>query len=286
MGAAERDRVVIVNLRHRRVSSRINHRVGPRDASGRNNHHVSRGSVIRDALLDVQERRQKSSASSQVRSGLGTIRRDWSANKSQIIDVDDPDSDVLSGWSPSPPSTATTQSSKSRLDSLQASLSNSISSSEKLLSSSQSSRKRAAEPFNSQSQPSAKKRVLPASFSNGPLLTAKPLSRASSLSSRSFGVPVNTKQSASSSIARVPSHSTLRPFSKTPGSISLSQEQNHVLKLAQEGKSLFYTGSAGTGKSVLLREIIKALRKKYVSIPDAVAVTASTGKFDLSRMSI
>ena len=33
----------------------------------------------------------------------------------------------------------------------------------------------------------------------------------------------------------------------------------------------------GTGKSVLLREIIKALRKKYVKSPDAVAVTASTG---------
>jgi len=33
----------------------------------------------------------------------------------------------------------------------------------------------------------------------------------------------------------------------------------------------------GTGKSVLLREIIKALRKKYATAPDAVAVTASTG---------
>ena len=36
-------------------------------------------------------------------------------------------------------------------------------------------------------------------------------------------------------------------------------------------------GPLGTGKSVLLREIIKALRKKYGSAPDAVAVTASTG---------
>jgi hypothetical protein len=35
----------------------------------------------------------------------------------------------------------------------------------------------------------------------------------------------------------------------------------------------------GTGKSVLLREIIKTLRKKYVRAPDAVAVTASTGIF-------
>lgn len=33
----------------------------------------------------------------------------------------------------------------------------------------------------------------------------------------------------------------------------------------------------GTGKSVLLREIIKSLRKKLVKMPDAVAVTASTG---------
>jgi len=33
----------------------------------------------------------------------------------------------------------------------------------------------------------------------------------------------------------------------------------------------------GTGKSVLLRSIIKSLHKKYVKLPDAVAVTASTG---------
>ncbi len=33
----------------------------------------------------------------------------------------------------------------------------------------------------------------------------------------------------------------------------------------------------GTGKSVLLREIIKTLHKRYVKTPDAVAVTASTG---------
>ena len=33
----------------------------------------------------------------------------------------------------------------------------------------------------------------------------------------------------------------------------------------------------GTGKSVLLREIIAALRRKYVREPDRVAVTASTG---------
>ena len=40
-----------------------------------------------------------------------------------------------------------------------------------------------------------------------------------------------------------------------------------------------YTGplTSGTGKSVLLREIISALKKAHERNPDAVAVTASTG---------
>ena len=243
---------------------------------------MSCGSVVWVIILGVHECRHKSGASSQVRSGLGTVTRDWSANKPQNTQIDDPDSDAISGWSPSPPSTATARSSQSRIDSLQASLSNSITSSEKLLSSSQSSQKRAAEPFDHSSQPPAKKRVLPASFSHPSQPKTKTLSRSATLSSKSFGAPANT----SSSISRAPSHSALRPFSKASDTISLSQEQNHILKLAQEGKSLFYTGSAGTGKSVLLREIIKTLRKKYVAIPDAVAVTASTGTFDLSCLGI
>jgi ATP-dependent DNA helicase PIF1 len=60
--------------------------------------------------------------------------------------------------------------------------------------------------------------------------------------------------------------------------IFLSEEQQHVLNLVIEHKkSVFFTGSAGTGKSVLLREIISSLRKKYYREPDRVAVTASTG---------
>lgn len=57
--------------------------------------------------------------------------------------------------------------------------------------------------------------------------------------------------------------------------IILSSEQEYVLNLAMKGTSLFYTGSAGTGKSVLLRSIIKALKHKYEK--GKVAVTASTG---------
>jgi hypothetical protein len=84
------------------------------------------------------------------------------------------------------------------------------------------------------------------------------------------------------------------PILKKVAPVFLSQEQTHVLKLAQEGRSLFYTGSAGqysrlhshastsfdflgTGKSVLLREIIKALKKKHIKTNDALVITASTG---------
>ena len=60
--------------------------------------------------------------------------------------------------------------------------------------------------------------------------------------------------------------------------VFLSDEQRHVLDaVVQLGKSIFFTGSAGTGKSVLMREIIKQLRIKYRREPDRVAVTASTG---------
>lgn len=59
--------------------------------------------------------------------------------------------------------------------------------------------------------------------------------------------------------------------------ITLSYEQSQILDLVKQGKNVFFTGSAGTGKSVLLREVIKALRKKHGKAQDAVAVTASTG---------
>lgn len=53
----------------------------------------------------------------------------------------------------------------------------------------------------------------------------------------------------------------------------LSAEQEYILQKVLSGKSLFYTGLAGTGKSVLLREIIKVLRL----LRSGVAVTALTG---------
>lgn len=55
--------------------------------------------------------------------------------------------------------------------------------------------------------------------------------------------------------------------------INLSAEQIQVLDKVKAGENVFFTGSAGTGKSVLLREIIK-----YCGSPSPMlAVTASTG---------
>ena len=89
--------------------------------------------------------------------------------------------------------------------------------------------------------------------------------------------------------------------------IVLNEEQTNVIKMVvEEGKSVFFTGAAGeplfvwysaeawphtwrrkslnsssnllgTGKSLLLRAIIAALRRKYAKTPEAVSITASTG---------
>lgn len=60
--------------------------------------------------------------------------------------------------------------------------------------------------------------------------------------------------------------------------IALSSEQRHVLDLVvEQGQSVFFTGPAGTGKSVLMRAIISELKAKHARDAERVAVTASTG---------
>ncbi|EGX90812.1 DNA repair and recombination protein pif1 [Cordyceps militaris CM01] len=62
------------------------------------------------------------------------------------------------------------------------------------------------------------------------------------------------------------------------GAIALSSEQLHVRDLVvDQGQSVFFTGPAGTGKSVLMRAIIQALDDKHGHGTERVAVTASTG---------
>ena len=52
---------------------------------------------------------------------------------------------------------------------------------------------------------------------------------------------------------------------------SLSEEQMKVLEMVKNGESVFFTGSAGTGKSYLLKQIISVLP------PESTFPTASTG---------
>lgn len=59
------------------------------------------------------------------------------------------------------------------------------------------------------------------------------------------------------------------------GSITLSKQQLRVLKAVSRGKSVFLTGSAGTGKSYVLDFVVKILKKLHG--PNSVFVTASTG---------
>ncbi|KAL6901698.1 PIF1-like helicase domain-containing protein [Trichoderma evansii] len=144
---------------------------------------------------------------------------------------------------------------------------------------------------------SKKKRVLPASFRSEP---------EQSQDQNQFDVPTNVqptkptrmweadidalkeqkKQLKIQQAARADSQGlTERPpeFGKTHDAskgeaIHLSREQEHVLDLVvNQGKSVFFTGPAGTGKSVLMRAIITQLRSKHAREPERVAVTASTG---------
>ncbi|TBU57937.1 PIF1-like helicase-domain-containing protein [Dichomitus squalens] len=58
--------------------------------------------------------------------------------------------------------------------------------------------------------------------------------------------------------------------------VALNTEQRRVLQMVvDEGKNVFFTGAAG--KSLLLRAIISALKKKYDKNPAVISVTASTG---------
>lgn len=58
---------------------------------------------------------------------------------------------------------------------------------------------------------------------------------------------------------------------ENPTLCQLTDEQDSVLKAALSGQNLFFTGSAGTGKSFLLKRIIAALP------PESTMATASTG---------
>ncbi|KAG0609115.1 hypothetical protein M758_8G159000 [Ceratodon purpureus] len=48
-----------------------------------------------------------------------------------------------------------------------------------------------------------------------------------------------------------------------PSSVTLTPEQQQVLDLVQGGKNVFFSGPGGTGKTVVLQEIVKFFRQRY-----------------------
>jgi hypothetical protein len=59
------------------------------------------------------------------------------------------------------------------------------------------------------------------------------------------------------------------------GSLVLSDEQMQIVELCERGESVFFSGGAGTGKSVLLSHIVRRLEDRHGS--DKIFVTATTG---------
>ena len=89
----------------------------------------------------------------------------------------------------------------------------------------------------------------------------------------------NSRSSSERTFDSLPERTeTGMPNTKKVAELFLSDEQKAVMKaVMDEGRSVFFTGSAGTGKSVLMRAIISQLRQKHRKDPDRFAITASTG---------
>lgn len=89
---------------------------------------------------------------------------------------------------------------------------------------------------------------------------------------------VKKSTAAGSEVSREDAQQAVKSQNAKQSVISLSHEQEVVKELVCDGnKSVFFTGPAGTGKSVLMRAIIAQLKKKYARDPERLAVTASTG---------
>lgn len=185
--------------------------------------------------------------SKQPRSGLGAVKRDWTANSKRA--EDECDSDVIA-WSPSPPPADRRTDAQKRIQAIEDALKFRIESTEQILSessssqaSSQSQKRRVDSSF---SQPPAKKRQLPGSWTDAPSQASKSLHNTAKTleTTKTFGA--NNKKAAAAPVAG--SSTGKAPNAKAASRIAgvfLSAEQNHILKLVQNGTSIFYTGSAG-----------------------------------------
>ena len=240
-----------------------------------------------------------------MQSGLRTVKRDWSSNEASSSS-----SSTAETQPPNSASVATDMSPRSkRLAAIQAGLdsvgyqSQALKTSTIINSSTASTVQMAIMNRVNSSSSSSSKRSSPDNVQQGDNTTAKkrrvlPDSFTKEEGRKDESVRVSKAPSSAKTSDTLSERTNMVKKEKPraaekPAPIFLSKEQVRILELVQKGQSLFYTGSAGvsvsiniffvddtmigTGKSVLLREIIKTMRKRYATAPDAVAITASTG---------
>ncbi|THG99153.1 hypothetical protein EW026_g3138 [Hermanssonia centrifuga] len=203
-------------------------------------------------------------SSTKLMSGLKTIKRDFTSNA-----VAAPSSSQTPSTNVNPGAKKSLNGIEQRLKDIQDALNGQLVQGERMTMKGAAGQKRSSP--NEYEDSAAKRRQLPSSWNDAPSHTSSQ-TRASQ-GSRNLSRP-STSVIPTSTIAVGP---PTNPSRDKPAPVFLSQEQTHILKLVENGESIFYTGSAGTGKSVLLREIIKVLKKKHARSADSVAITASTG---------
>lgn len=115
----------------------------------------------------------------------------------------------------------------------------------------------------------------PAAKTKGPMLWN---TTASAVKAQKKQLKTQSKESVKPETSLEDMHEAVKSHTKKAAAIVLSNEQRHVKSLVvDKGQSVFFTGPAGTGKSVLMRAIIQELKRKHARDPERVAVTASTG---------
>lgn len=195
---------------------------------------------------------------SSLQSGLRSVKRDWSDNDSQprpgsqssIVSTRPSSQVYIKPQVPKPSSSSLSEESRAkRLRAIQAALDNdgvvlvdsrAANADNESASAHKSSVMKRPSLDNAESAVIKKRRQLPDSFQNVALEPVSLMSKAMPSSSRSS----SSVRSPAPVIMEVRKDASLRAAAK-PAKVFLSKEQLHILKLVEDGHSIFYTGSAG-----------------------------------------
>ncbi|KAJ6633004.1 ATP-dependent DNA helicase PIF1 [Pseudolycoriella hygida] len=108
-------------------------------------------------------------------------------------------------------------------------------------------------------------------ISNTDLLRTKKLLGVSKASVTTPSPQKNRKRKMEDDVQKLPAPKKLSTAFLGEESATLNEEQNEVFQSCLKGHNVFFTGSAGTGKSFMLKKIISALP------PEGTVAVASTG---------